>query len=239
MIAPVRHCTIHGRTIGIIVLDTGFQRLPGDIAHAETWPFPVQYRIVRGVRPADVIEGDPAETLTAFREAIDDLVALGAGGIVTSCGFLAAVQPELAAYSSVPFLSSALLQVPMVARVLPAGQKVGLVVSDATALQERHCRNMGFAPGLPIAELLADGPIRANMRDNAVSVDPLAQEQDAIETVGRLVEAHPEVGAVVLECANLPPYSAAIARQFGRPVYDVVTLVHWLHSSLVPPDYAR
>lgn len=237
MTPPPRLSTVKGTTIGIIVLDTGFERIPGDVAHAGTWPFPVQFQIVRGVIPDDVIDGDPATTLGAFREAIDNLVALGAKGITTSCGFLAAVQKELAEYSPVPFLSSALLQIPMVERSLPANRKVGLIVSEVHALQERHFINVGTTPRHPVVELPADGPIRANMRNNAQKVDVAAQERDALETAARLIDEYPDVGAIVLECANLPPYSAAIAQRFGRPVYDVVTLVHWLHCSLAPPHY--
>lgn len=228
---------VHDTTIGIIVLDTAFERLPGDIAHADTWPFPVRFHVVRGVRPADVIEGDASLTLAAFHEAIDELGSLGAKAITTSCGFLAAVQDELTRYSPVPFFSSALLQIPLIERSLPAGRRVGLVVSDANALQELHFRNVGAQPGLPMAELLADGPIRANMRINAQRVDRAAQERDALEAVERLLAAHPDVGAIVLECANLPPYSDAIAHRFGLPVYDIVTLVTWLHFALAPPRY--
>lgn len=233
---PLR-CTIHGATVGIIVLDTGFARLPGDIAHAETWPFPVQFRVVRGVRPADVIDGDSSAALDVFREAIDELVDLGVRAITTSCGFLAATQDELTDYSQVPFFSSALLQIPLVERSLPKGQRVGLIVSDAAALQDRHFRNVGAQPGLPMAELLADGPIRTNMRNNARHVDPAVQERDALDAVERLLVAHPDVGAILLECANLPPYSAAIARRFKLPVYDIVTLVHWLYGALAPARY--
>ena len=42
---------VYGARLGILVLDTRFQRLPGDIANAETWPFPVQFTVVRGVTP--------------------------------------------------------------------------------------------------------------------------------------------------------------------------------------------
>ncbi|WP_028033290.1 aspartate/glutamate racemase family protein [Chelativorans sp. J32] len=230
---------VHGTMIGIIVLDTGFQRLPGDIAHAGTWPFPVQFRVVRGVRPADVIEGDPRHSLEAFRAAIDDLVALGCTAITTSCGFLAAVQDELTRHSPVPFLSSALLQIPMVERILPAGKKPGLVVSDADALTERHFRGIGAAPGLPMAALAFDGPLRRNMREQAAEVDAAAQEAEVVEVVAGLLARHPEVGALIFECANLPPYSAFVSRRFGVPVYDIVTLVRWMHLSLAPPDYAH
>lgn len=229
--------TVHGTMIGIIVLDTGFRRLPGDIAHAATWPFPVQFRIVRGVRPKDVIEADPRLSLDAFRAAIDDLVATGCTAITTSCGFLAAVQDELTRHSPVPFLSSALLQIPMIERILPAGKKPGLVVSDPLALTERHFRGVGAAPGLPMAALPADGPLLRNMREHATEIDAAAQQGDVLATVADLTARHPEVGALVFECANLPPYSAAVSRRFGLPVFDIVTLVRWMHLSLAPPEY--
>ena len=34
--------------VGILVLDTKFPRMPGDIGFAPTWPFPVLYKVVRG-----------------------------------------------------------------------------------------------------------------------------------------------------------------------------------------------
>ncbi|MBI3967126.1 MAG: aspartate/glutamate racemase family protein, partial [Chloroflexi bacterium] len=37
----------YGLPIGILLLDTRFPRPPGDIAHAETFDFPVLYRVVR------------------------------------------------------------------------------------------------------------------------------------------------------------------------------------------------
>lgn len=228
---------IHGTMLGIIVLDTGFRRVPGDIAHAATWPFPVQFRVVRGVTPRDVIEGDPRLSLDAFRTAIDDLVALGCSAITTSCGFLAAVQAELARHAPVPFLSSALLQLPLIERILPQGRVPGLIVSDLAALGARHFQGVGAASGLPMAALPYDGPLLRNMREQAVQVDYAAQESDVISTCADLLKHNPEVGAFVFECANLPPYSSAVSRRFGLPVFDIVTLVRWMHLSLQPPDW--
>ena len=43
-----RQQPVHGVTVGIMILDTGFQRLPGDIGYAPTFDFPVQYKVVKG-----------------------------------------------------------------------------------------------------------------------------------------------------------------------------------------------
>lgn len=230
---------VHGTMIGVIVLDTGFHRLPGDVANAATWDFPVQFRVVRGVRPQDVIEGDPEETLHAFREAIDDLVATGVSGITTSCGFLAAVHPHLRRYSPVPIATSSLMQIPLVLSLLPEDQTVGIIVSDRKALQDRHFLNVGAPLGLPLGELPENGVIRSHMRDNAPLADHAAQEREVLEVVAEMLARTPSIGAIVSECANLPPHSAAIQREFGLPVHDVVTLVSWLHAGLEPRGFPR
>lgn len=228
---------VHGRMIGVIVLDTGFHRLPGDVANAETWDFPVQFRVVRGVKPKDVIEGDPKETLGVFREAIDDLVAIGAAGITTSCGFLAAVHPELRRYCPVPIATSSLMQIPLALQLLPEDQTVGVIVSDRTALEDRHFLNVGAPTGLPLGELPEHGVIRSHMRNNEPLADHAAQEAEVLAVVARMLAETPAIGAIVSECANLPPHSAAIEREFGLPVFDIVTLVDWLHAAIAPRRY--
>ena len=51
--------TVYGASVGIIMLETRFPRILGDIANAMTWPFPVQYRIVPGATPDNVVRKDP------------------------------------------------------------------------------------------------------------------------------------------------------------------------------------
>ncbi len=234
---PPRRRPVHGVTIGIIVLDTGFERLPGDVANAMTWRFPVHYHIVTGVRPQDVIEGNPEKALPAFYDAIDRLTELGVDGIATSCGFLAMVHPQLRAYSSVPIASSSLMQIPLVLQTLSVDQTVGVIISDRKSITDQHFLNVGAPVDLPLGELAFDGPIRANMRNNAARVSYAAQERDAFQTVERMLAETPSIGALVSECANLPPYSRAIQRTFGVPVYDVVSLVEWLHAGLRPRNF--
>ena len=48
----------------------------------------------------------------------------------------------------------------------------------------------------------------------------------------RLRARHPEVGAIVLECTNMPPYAAALRRAAGLPVQGLPELLAWLHAGL-------
>ena len=46
-----------------------------------------------------------------------------------------------------------------------------------------------------------------------------------------------DVGAIVLECTNMPPYAHAIQESLRMPVYDIYSLITWLHAGLRPRDF--
>ena len=47
-----------------------------------------------------------------------------------------------------------------------------------------------------------------------------------------MVESHPAIGAIVLECTNMPPYRADIQHLTGLPVFDIVSLVRMIHVAV-------
>jgi len=240
---PARHRTIHGVSIGILMLDTGFQRLPGDIGHGATWRFPVQYARVAGVSGPQVMAatvGDAegaAPLLDRFVEAAEALAKLGVDGITTSCGFLLAFQQELAARCPVPVATSSLLQIPSVAALLPPGKRVGILTAKRSALTTNHLNAIHAPLDLPVAGLREDAVFFQNNLTNALSVSYAEQKADVMDCAARLMAAHPEVGAIVSECANFAPYSHNIADTFGVPVFDIVSLIEWFHNGLRPRRY--
>jgi len=48
------------------------------------------------------------------------------------------------------------------------------------------------------------------------------------------VARHRDIGAIVLECTNMPPYAAALQAAVGMPVYDIYSMIMWLHAGLRP-----
>ena len=59
---PDRNRIYHGVSIGILMLDTRFERFNGDIGNARTWPFPVQYRVVRDAKRRTALPGQKGRT---------------------------------------------------------------------------------------------------------------------------------------------------------------------------------
>ncbi|MFM0116865.1 aspartate/glutamate racemase family protein [Paraburkholderia nemoris] len=238
-----RHRTIHGVSIGILMLDTGFQRLPGDIGHGVTWPFPVQYGLMTGITGPQIMAATSGDANAAvplierFVEAAQQLVDLGVDGITTSCGFLVAFQQALTERCAVPVATSALLQIPSVAMLLPRRQRVGILTARAASLTPRHLLAANAPTDLPVAGLREDSRFFCNNLENAPRVDFDEQAEDLIECAERLFRAHPETGAVVSECSNFAPYSALLSERFGVPVFDIVTMVEWFQSGLRPRQF--
>ncbi len=234
-----RRKTVHGVSIGILMLDTGFERLPGDIGYAPTWPFPVHYRIVKGATGVRLLSQGGGGLLDHFVEAANDLVEMGVDGIATSCGFLALFHKELTARCPVPVATSSLLQIPFVQSMLPAGKRIGVLTADSDALTADHFRAVGCPTDLPVVGVPPTGVFRKDFRSPSLKVDPKAQEEEVLGMAARLLGENRDIGAIVLECTNLAPYSASIAETFQIPVFDVVTLVNWLHAGLRPTRYQR
>jgi len=217
----------YGHAIGILVLDTVFPRIPGDIGHAGTFPFPVLYHRVRHASPARVVrQGDPA-LLDSFLDGARALQAAGVLAITTSCGFLAMFQRQLAAAVDVPVFTSALQLVPLVAAMLGPSRAVGVLTVDGIS-EDMRVVVRGLENGRAFTRVLLE---------NEMELEVEAARRENVEAARDLMERHPEVGAIVLECTNMPPYAAAIRDATRLPVFDITTLVRMVYAALVPPVY--
>ena len=224
----------YGITVGILMLDTRFPRIPGDMGNAATFPFPVRYQRVPGADPDLVVRRGAAGLLPAFIEGARLLEREGVGAITTNCGFLVTFQRELAASVRVPVFSSSLLLVPLVHRLLPPARRVGIMTVNAGALTPAHLEGAGIGPEIPIAVagLETEKEFTRVLLGNELELDVDLAREEHIRVARRLVAQHPDVGALVLECTNMPPYSADIQRETELPVFDIVSLVTMVHAAL-------
>jgi hypothetical protein len=68
-------------------------------------------------------------------------------------------------------------------------------------------------------------------------MDVDAARADNVEAARALAAAHPELGAIVLECSNMTPFAADIAAATRLPVFSLVELVRWLQAGVAPRRY--
>src|SRR5579863_1974060 len=224
---------LYGAPLGILMLEARFPRVPGDMGNALTWPFPVMYRVVRGATPERVVLNAAEGLLPDFLAAAADLVDLGAEAITTNCGFLSLFQREIAAHVRVPVATGSLMQVPWVQATLPPGQRVGVVTVSAGSLTPRHLEAAGVPLDTPIVGTETGREFfRVLIKGEKADMDVGLAEQDILEAGKALVARHPDVGAIVLECTNMPPYAPALQAEFGLPVYDIYSMVAWFHAGI-------
>lgn len=230
---------IYGAPLGILMLEAHFPRIPGDMGNGTTWPFPVLYRVVTGASPDRVVLQGAAGLLPDFIAAAQDLVRLGAEAITTNCGFLSLFQRELASAVGVPVATSSLMQVPWVQATLPPGKRVGVVTVSASSLTPAHLAGAGVPLDTPVTGTENGREFfRVLIKAEKDDMDVDLAEQDVVQAARDLVAGHPEVGAIVLECTNMPPYAAAVQAATGLPVYDVYSLITWFHAGLRPRVFA-
>lgn len=231
--------TVFGASVGILMLNTRFPRIPGDIGNATTWPFPVQYKVVPAATPDNVVRGDAAPLLQSFIDAGQELVDLGCDGIATNCGFLVPFQAEMSRALGVPVASSSLLQASLIKQTLPADQHLGILTISSETLTTKHLDAAGIPHDTPIGGTGEASHFTTQILGDALEIDFDQARQDNVTAALQLVENHPNIGAILLECTNMVPFAADIRRATGRPVFSIYTYLLWFQSGLLPRRFAH
>ena len=226
--------TVYGAGVGILMLDTQFPRIPGDMGNAATWPFPVLSKVVRGATPDHVVRHNAAGLVDNFIDAGRELVADGADGVTTTCGFLALFQDQLAEALGVPVASSSLMQVPMVQRILPPDRRVGVLTISKDTLTPQHLTASGVPLDVPVAGTDNGQEFSRAVLDDEPAMDVELAGADLLDAGRQLVRDHPDLGAIVLECTNMVPYAADLRQALGLPVYSIFSFVTWFQAGLIP-----
>lgn len=225
---------IYGASVGILMLDARFPRIPGDMGNALSWDFPVHFRIVRDASPDRVVRRAAEGLLPAFINAARGLVADGVDGITTNCGFLSLFQDELAAAVGVPVATSSLMQVALVNATLPPGKRCGVLTIAASTLTDRHLNAAGVPAGTPIGTTEGGAEFTRAILGDELTLDVDAARRDNVEAAIALRDQHDDLGAIVLECTNMTPYAADIRAATGLAVFSMQSFVTWFQSGLVP-----
>jgi hypothetical protein len=223
---------VHPR-LGILMLDTKFPRIHGDVGNAASFDFPVRYRVVPGATPEAIVLKDPRVWIEAFITEGRALVAQGCIGLATTCGFLTLVRDQVAEACGVPVASSSLEQIAMIDAMLPPGKRVGILTISAASLSADHLKAAGVGADVPVWGV-DDTEFAASILNNRTELDIERARDDLVAAAEAFVAKTPDLGALVLECTNMPPFARDIARATGLPVFSILTHLAWFHAGLRP-----
>jgi Asp/Glu/hydantoin racemase len=237
----------YGEAIGIALLDqTDSQPLiPGNVGNASTYDFPVRLKIIKDLpdNPYTPIRDESGLYMPDIQRTVDavkELEAEGVRSIVMSCGFFSVVQKVLVEEVDIPVFSSPLLLVPLLSRMIGKMKSVGIITASKDRLTKEFLEPVGINDQLNyhVAGLEPSKEFYACFMGGTRTVLDLdILRQEVVSIAKTFVEQNPDIGVLLLECSDLPPFAADIQKATGKPVYDFISFVRAMYHSLVPLQY--
>lgn len=233
---------VAGVTIGLVQLRAKLPLVPGNMGNATTFDFPLLYREMLPDDPYKIGSLEP-EKETAF---IDEIVKAakwlelqGVRAIMGNCGFFGNYQIVVSEQIDTPFFSSSLIQLPTILQSLPKRKKVGVITANGEVLEACPAiENCGVSPQDKRERIVIEGCFKEGqdsyftpvVAQNSNSFDVLGIEQEIVAAAKRIVERDQNIGAILLECTELPPAAHAVQEAVRLPVWDYTTLTKWIHD---------
>ena len=236
--APARPVA-YGYTIGMLCAEWNIPFPPGDLNNASTFGFPVRYLTVDGAAGSEVLTGDADAYGELFVAAAKQLEAEGVHAITGNCGYMAAFQDVVAAAVDIPVFMSSLVQAPMLLRMLGNSRRLLVLVANGSGITEQVLAGAGIEDR---SRLVVQG-LDHNTHFNEVilrEIGELDEERlrdEIVRTAAAAAAADPAIGAVLLECSDLPTYARSIHLATGLPVFDWAGFIRYVHDATHPRAY--
>jgi hypothetical protein len=224
----------YGEPIGILLLDAFTPFIPGDVANACSYRYPVRFQKVEGFTVKRALSRDPSvfESLLA---AAEELVQQGVCAITGDCGFMGIHQRNLARLLDVPVFLSSLIQIPFITNIIAEGDKIGVITADSRSIDDQLLKAVGArtAENLEIRGLEETENFRMAVLEESGYLDSEKIKNEVVFAAERLIAKEPRVRAILLECSCLPPYGAAVQEAVSLPVFDYITMIDYVFSAVV------
>ena len=214
--------------LGVIRLDYDYPPSPGDIDHPESYDYPVEYRVVKGLT-FEMCQGGKMtpEVETNFVEAIKYFDAQGFSCIAGDCGFMLWFQSLARQHTTKPIFLSSLAHLPAVTCAYGPKEKIAIFTANSASLalmRELIREQCGVdsegerfvivgCEDVPGFEAVAAGD----------KVDVVAVTPGIVAKAKAVLAADPAIKAILMECTELPQFSDAVRVATGLPVYDAIT----------------
>jgi Asp/Glu/hydantoin racemase len=231
---------VGGIAIGVIQLSANIPMIPGNMGNASTFQFPLMYQEMKVTGDMVVSDKPHPEVLRRSIEAGKKLEQQGVRAVVGNCGFFANYQQGIAEALDVPFFGSSLLQIPLILLSLRRNEKLGIITADGPKLIGAPAmENSGLTDR---NRVVVYGAEKTSQMKRILATEgaynPRIFETELVEIAKTMVADHPDIGAILLECTELPPHARAIQKAVGMPVWGFPSMVDWIHAGLVRSSFA-
>lgn len=237
---------LQGYSVGIMKFEGKRYPLPpGDVANPTSYPFPVLVREIPHVRtnpspPLTRADGSYTKIVGDCIDAARQLEMDGVHSLAMCCGFFSLVQPVIAAAVRIPVLTSPLIMLPVIHRMLPPEAHVVVVTASKKFLTAEYFAAVGAdIDDRIVVAGLDDAPAFNSicMGGTAITLETDQLLDEVVAAVAKARAENPMEAAVLLECTSLPPFAAELQVDTGLPVFDFVACIEWMHRAIIPKRY--
>lgn len=230
---------MNGFPVGVLQLYNQMPFFPGNISNAYTYDYPVKYIQVEGAEIDNILRGDESN-LQPIIDAAKILQRDGCRVICASCGFFGHYQAAVADALDVPVYLSSLIQAPWALVAMSSKKKLGVVTANAERLSDKMCRSCGITPEMQERMVVAgvqNGEEFSHALTGEGGIDYDKFGEDICAAARELVRNNPDLGALLLECADMPTYAHLIQAEHNLPVYDAITMINYAKSAVTQTPY--
>ncbi len=224
-----------GHSIGILLIDCDAPFIVGDVGNALSYSYPVLYKPIKGLKFEQLYSHD-TKMIEATIQGARELEEEGVLAITADCGYLIQFQEQLSKNVNVPTFLSSLLQLPFMLKMLKRDECVGVLCASGNALNHDLLRMAGVAQSDFDRVITYGLDKKPHFYDTVVVenryLDSEKMEQEVVEAALELTRANPKIKSILLECSMLPPYSLSVQKATQLPVFDFLTMIDYVHSSL-------
>lgn len=224
-----------GFAIGIIAVHLIYPKMPGNVANATTYPFPVLYREVN-FEIERLFAGDDS-IKDEIIQAAKELEQQGVRAIIGACGYFAHFQPDVKEAVDIPVFLSSLCQLPVIKTAISEKKKIAVFAASGENIKDDLLRKIGTDSNRLVVENIGELDSFKAIRYGHSTLDHGRLSKDLCDIAIKLVEREKTIGAILLECSDLPPYAKAIQAVTGLPVFDFNTMIDMVFHSVVQKTY--
>lgn len=233
-----RDADTYGHAIGILLLDYRGPFIPGDVGNATSYGYPVLYKLVKGLTFERVKAGDQ-DVIDDIVEAAQELERFGVRGITSDCGFLVKYQSAVSRSVNVPVCMSSLMQIPFLSQMFDPSRPIGCLTAARRSLGNQVLEMAGVRSEINVVVHGMEDyeHFKWAILEEGGELDSDLIEEEVVTEAKKMQEMHPDMGAIVLECSLMPPYSSAVQKATGLPVFDFVTMIDYVYQGTHQKPY--
>jgi len=235
-----KHMNWYGESIGILILEASYPCIPGNVGNASTFDFPVRYSVVKGASIDRLLNQKDKSLAKPFIDAALKLQDEGVKAITGACGFMVLFQEQIKKALDIPVFMSSLMQLPFISGMIQPVKKTGIITANKSSLTQEH---LYIATGKQEINLVVYGmedqdEFRTSVLEEKGSLDSDKIKHEILGVTQKMMNENPELGAILLECSDLPPYAKDVQDQTGLPVFDFITMINYVNSVLIRQNFS-